>query len=73
MRYKTDVLLTLKYTRTAWKSKYDLKSLITITQQNLGNGDGTETTFRSLDPEIVFIPKSLSPENNIQLLLENVF
>ena len=71
MRYNTDVSNFEVYQNSAWKP-IRFKEPITITQQNLGNGDGTETTFGPLDSGDSFYPVPIS-ENNILVTIENVF
>ena len=70
MRYNTDVSNFEVYQNSAWKP-IRFKEPITITQQNLGNGDGTETTFGPLDSGDSFYPVPIS-ENNILVTIENV-
>ena len=71
MRYNTDVNNFEVYQNSAWKP-IRFKEPITITQQNLGNGDGTETTFGPLNSGDSFYPVPIS-ENNILVTIENVF
>ena len=71
MRYNTDVSNFEVYQNSAWKP-IRFKEPITITQQNLGNGDDTETTFGPLDSGDSFYPVPIS-ENNILVTIENVF
>ncbi len=71
LRYNTDVSNFEVYQNSAWKP-IRFKEPITITQQNLGNGDGTETTFGPLDSGDSFYPVPIS-ENNILVTIENVF
>ena len=71
MRYNTDVSNFEVYQNSAWKP-IRFKEPITITQQNLGNGDGTETTFGPLNSGDSFYPVPIS-ENNILVTIENVF
>ena len=44
LRYNTDENEFEVYHQSAWKP-IRFREPVTITQQNLGNGDGTETTF----------------------------
>tara|TARA_B100001057_G_scaffold390822_1_gene398888 strand:+ start:2017 stop:2535 length:519 start_codon:yes stop_codon:yes gene_type:complete len=71
MRYNTDVNNFEVYQNSAWKP-IRFKEPITITQQNLGNGNGTETTFGPLNSGDSFYPVPIS-ENNILVTIENVF
>ncbi len=54
-----------------WK-EFRLAEPVAITQQNLGNGNGVETTFGPLNSGDSFYPVPIS-ENNILVTIENVF
>jgi hypothetical protein len=71
LRYNTDENEFEVYHQSAWKP-IRFREPVTITQQNLGNGDGTETTFGPLDSGDTFYPVPIS-ENNILVTIENVF
>ena len=71
LRYNTDVSNFEVYQNSAWKP-IRFKEPITITQQNLGNGDGVATTFGPLDSGDSFYPVPIS-EHNILVTIENVF
>jgi len=71
LRYNTDETNFEVYQNSEWKP-IRFREPITITQQNLGNGDGTETTFGPLDSGDSFYPVPIS-ENNILVTIENVF
>lgn len=71
LRYNTDEQEFEVYHQAEWKP-IRFREPVTITQQNLGNGDGTETTFGPLDSGDSFYPVPIS-ENNILVTIENVF
>jgi ribosomal protein L11 methylase PrmA len=71
LRYNTDEQEFEVYHQSAWKP-IRFREPVTITQQNLGNGDGTETVFGPLDSGDAFYPIPVS-ENNILVTIENVF
>ena len=67
LRYNTDVSNFEVYQNGAWKP-IRFKEPITITQQNLGNGNGTETTFGPLNSGDSFYPVPISENNILDLL-----
>ena len=71
IRYNTDETEFEVYHNAAWKP-IRFREPTTIVQQNLGNGDGTETTFGPLNSGDSFYPVPIS-ENNILVTIENVF
>ncbi len=71
LRYNTDVTNFEVYQDSEWKP-VRFREPTTIVQQNLGNGDGVETTFGPLDSGDSFYPVPIS-ENNILVTIENVF
>lgn len=71
LRYNTDEQEFEVYHQAEWKP-IRFREPVTITQQNLGNGDGVETTFGPLDSGDAFYPVPVS-ENNILVTIENVF
>ena len=71
IRYNTDETELEVYHNGAWKP-IRFREPTTIVQQNLGNGDGTETTFGPLNSGDAFYPVPIS-ENNILVTIENVF
>ena len=74
LRYNTDTSDFEVYQNAAW-NPVRFREPITITQQNLGNGDGTETTFGPLNSGgggDTYYPVPIS-ENNILVTIENVF
>ena len=71
VRYNTDEGEFEVYHNAAWKP-IRFREPTTIVQQNLGNGDGTETTFGPLNSGDSFYPVPIS-ENNILVTIENVF
>lgn len=71
LRYNTDESEFEVYHQAAWKP-IRFREPTVITQQNLGNGDGTETVFGPLDSGDPFYPIPVS-ENNILVTIENVF
>jgi len=71
IRYNTDETEFEVYHNGAWKP-IRFREPTTIVQQNLGNGDGTETTFGPLNSGDSFYPVPIS-QNNILVTIENVF
>ncbi|MBR19743.1 MAG: hypothetical protein CMA64_06310 [Euryarchaeota archaeon] len=71
VRYNTDTSDFEVYQNSAWKP-IRFREPTTIVQQNLGNGNGTETTFGPLDSGDTYYPVPIS-ENNILVTIENVF
>ena len=71
IRYNTDETEFEVYHNAAWKP-IRFREPTTIVQQNLGNGDGTETTFGPLNSGDSFYPVPIS-ENNILVTIEKVF
>ncbi len=71
MRYNTDEVNFEVYQNSTWKPMR-FKEPITITNQNLGNGNGTETTFGPLNSGDSFFPVPIA-ESNILVMIENVF
>lgn len=70
-RYNTDEGDFEVYQNSQWKP-IRFREPITVTNQNLGNGDGVETTFGPLDSGDPFYPVPIS-ETNVLVLVENVF
>ena len=71
LSYNNDVSNFEVYQNGAWKP-IRFKEPITIVQQNLGNGDGTETVFGPLNSGDSFYPVPIS-QNNVLVTIENVF
>lgn len=71
LRYNTDETNFEVYQNSEWKP-IRFQEPITITQQNLGNGDGSEKVFGPLDSGDSFYPVPIS-ENNVLVTIENVF
>lgn len=71
LRYNSDETNFEVYQNGAWKP-IRFREPTTIVQQNLGNGDGTETVFGPLNSGDSFYPVPIS-ENNILVTIENVF
>ena len=73
LRYNTTLNIFEEYENSSWKAlSYNEPTPVGITQQNLGTGDGTETTFGPLNSGDSFYPVPIS-ENNILVTIENVF
>ena len=68
LRYNTDTSDFEVYQNAAWKP-VRFREPTTIVQQNLGNGDGTETTFGPLNSGDTYYPVPIS-ENNILVTIE---
>ncbi len=71
LRYNTDDEVFEGYQNGAW-GKIGITGPTTITQQNLGVGDDTETIFGPLDSGDSDFPVPIAAENVI-VLIENVF
>ena len=71
VRYNTDETEFEVYHNSAWKP-IRFREPTTIVQQNLGNGNGTETTFGPMNSGDSFYPVPIS-EKNILVTIENVF
>lgn len=71
LRYNNDTTDFEVYQGGEWKP-IRFREPTTIVQQNLGNGDGTETVFGPLDSGDTYYPVPIS-ENNILVTIENVF
>ncbi len=71
LRYNSDTSDFEVYQNGAWKP-IRFREPTTIVQQNLGNGDGTETKFGPLDSGDTYYPVPIS-QNNILVTIENVF
>lgn len=71
IRYNTDETNFEVYQDGTWKP-IRFREPVTITNQNLGNGDGTETVFGPLDSGDAFYPVPIA-EANILVFVENVF
>jgi len=71
IRYNTDEANFEVYQGSVWKP-IRFRELITITNQNLGDGDGTETTFGPLNSGDAFYPVPIA-EANVLVFVENVF
>jgi hypothetical protein len=71
VRYNTDASEFEVYHQSFWKP-IRFREPTVITQQNLGNGDGTETVFGPLNSGDSFYPVPVS-QNNILVTIENVF
>ena len=71
LRYNSDTSDFEVFQNTAWKP-IRFREPTTIVQQNLGNGDGSETTFGPLDSGDSYYPVPISP-NNMLVTIENVF
>jgi len=73
LRYNTDNNEFEVYENGAWKNlRYNEPNPVGITQQNLGVGDGTETTFGLLNSGDTEYPTPASAQSII-VLVENVF
>ena len=73
LRYNTDNNEFEVYENAAWKNlRYNEPNPVGITQQNLGVGDGTETTFGLLNSGDTEYPTPASAQSVI-VLVENVF
>ena len=73
LRYNTDNNEFEVYENGAWKNlRYNEPNPVGITQQNLGVGDGTETTFGLLNSGDTDFPTPASAASVI-VLVENVF
>jgi len=73
LRYNTDNNEFEVYENGAWKNlRYNEPNPVGITQQNLGVGDGTETTFGLLNSGDTEYPTPASAQSVI-VLVENVF
>jgi hypothetical protein len=71
LRYNTDEGDFEVYQNSQWKP-IRFREPIVIHNQNLGNGDGSETVFGPLDSNDPFYPVPIA-ETNILVLVENVF
>ena len=71
IRYNTDEANFEVYQGSVWKP-IRFREPITITNQNLGDGDGTETTFGPLNSVDAFYPVPIA-EANVLVFVENVF
>ena len=72
-RYNTDVEEFEFYQDSAWrKVRYKEPNSVGITQQNLGNGDATETVFGPLASGDADYPVPAAAQN-VLVLVENVF
>ena len=71
IRYNTDEANFEVYQGSVWKP-IRFREPITITNQNLGDGDGTETTFGPLNSGDAFYPVPIA-EANVLVFVENVF
>jgi hypothetical protein len=71
LRYNSDTNDFEVYQNSVWKP-IRFREPTTIVQQNLGNGNGTETTFGPLNSGDSYYPVPIS-ENNILVTIENVF
>ena len=73
IRYNTTLNMFEAYENSAWKAlRYNEPLPVGITQQNLGTGDGTETTFGLLNSGDTNFPVPSSAQSVI-VLVENVF
>ena len=71
LRYNSDTNDFEVYQNSAWKP-IRFREPTTIVQQNLGNGNGTETKFGPLDSGDTYYPVPIT-QNNILVTIENVF
>lgn len=71
LRYNTDESNFEVFQGGAWKP-IRFREPITVHNQNLGNGDGTETCFGPLDSQDPFYPVPIA-ETNVLVFVENVF
>lgn len=71
IRFNTDEGDFEVYQSDQWKP-IRFREPITVTNQNLGNGDGVETTFGPLDSGDSFYPVPIA-ETNVLVFVENVF
>jgi len=71
LRYNTDTTDFEVYQNSAWKP-IRFREPTSIVQQNLGNGNGTETKFGPLDSGDPYYPVPIT-QNNILVTIENVF
>lgn len=71
IRYNTDESNFEVYQGSVWKP-IRFREPVTITNQNLGDGDGTETTFGPLNSGDSFYPVPIA-EANVLVFVENVF
>lgn len=71
LRYNTDESNFEVYQGSVWKP-IRFREPVTITNQNLGDGDGTETTFGPLNSGDSFYPVPIA-EANVLVFVENVF
>ena len=73
LRYNTDNNEFEVYENAAWKNlRYNEPNPVGIVQQNLGTGDGTETTFGLLNSNDTDFPVP-SAAQNVLVFVENVF
>lgn len=73
LRYNSDNNEFEAYENGAWRNlRYNEPNPVGITQQNLGTGDGTETTFGLLNSGDTDFPTPASAQSVI-VLVENVF
>ena len=73
MRYNTDDNEFEFYSNGAWREvRYKEPNQVGITQQNLGNGDASETVFGPLDSGDPDFPVPAAAQN-ILVFVENVF
>jgi len=73
MRYNTDDNEFEFYSNGAWREvRYKEPNQVGITQQNLGNGDASETVFGPLDSGDSDFPVPAAAQN-ILVFVENVF
>lgn len=73
MRYNTDDNEFEFYVNGAWREvRYKEPNQVGITQQNLGNGDASETVFGPLDSGDADFPVPAAAQN-ILVFVENVF
>ena len=71
LRYNSDTSDFEVYQNSAWKP-IRFREPTVIVQQNLGNGDGSETEFGPLNSGDSYYPVPVS-QNNILVTIENVF
>lgn len=73
LRYNTDINDFEFYSNGEWRSvRYKEPNQIGITQQNLGNGDATETVFGPLDSGDPDYPAPAAAQH-VLVFVENVF
>lgn len=73
LRYNTTINIFEVYENSSWKAlRYNEPTPVGITQQNLGTGDGTETTFGTLNSNDTNYPVPATAQSVI-VLVENVF